>query len=119
MSATFAEAMFAPAVQQALHTQVYEALHRAIVSGALGPGQRVNEAEIARQMQISRAPVREAIRQLERDGLLVSLPRRGTIVATLAPTDVEEIFTLRADLEARAMVRALDRLTRDDLANLE
>src|SRR3954452_3545419 len=111
MSATFAEAMFAPAVQQALHTQVYEALRRAVVSGSLGPGQRVNEAEVARQMQISRAPVREAIRQLERDGLLVSVPRRGTIVASLSSSDVEETFTLRADLEARAIGRAVGRLT--------
>jgi DNA-binding GntR family transcriptional regulator len=119
MSATFADALFAPAVQQALHLQVYEALRRAIVRGALGPGQRVNEAEIARQMQISRAPVREAIRQLERDGLLASVPRRGTTVATLAPADVEEMFTLRADLEARATVRAVSRLDQDDLASLE
>lgn len=119
MSASMADVIFAPAVQQALHTQVYEALRQAITSGALGPGQRVNEAEIARQMQISRAPVREAIRQLERDGLLVSVPRRGTIVATLSASEIEELFTLRADLEARAVARAADRLSADDLLNLE
>jgi DNA-binding GntR family transcriptional regulator len=119
MSATFAEAVFAPAVQQALHTQVYDALRRAIGSGSLGPGQRVNEAEIARQMQISRAPVREAIRQLERDGLLMGVPRRGTVVASLCSSEIEELFTLRADLEARAVVRAVGRLSADDLSSLE
>lgn len=111
--------LFAPPVQRALRNDVYEALRRAVVSGALKPGQRLNEAEIARQMQISRAPIREAIRQLEQEGLLASVPRRGTFVVSLSTDDVEEVYTLRADLEARAVRRALSRLTADDLATLE
>ena len=104
-------ALFAPAVKRALHNEVYDALRQAVSSGALGRGQRVNEAEIARQMQISRAPVREAIRQLEHEGLLVSVPRRGTFVVALSRDDVEEAYTLRADLEARAVRRAAPRST--------
>ena len=89
------------------------------MTGQLPPGRRVNEAEIARQMRISRAPLREAIRQLEQEGLLVSIPRRGTAVVELSPADVEEVYTLRADLEARAIRRAIGRLTDADLARLE
>lgn len=119
MDALAAEAVFAPAVQQTLFSYVYDALRRAIVTGALQPGQRVNEAEIARQMRISRAPVREAIRLLEQAGLLVSTPRRGTIVVSLSAQDVEEVYTLRSDLEMRAIQRATSRLTEADLAELE
>src|SRR3954470_17922894 len=93
-----ADTVFAPAVQQTLFSQVYEVLRRAIVTGVLQPGQRVNEAEVARQMRISRGPVREAIRLLEQAGLLVSTPGRGTVVVTLSAEDVEEVYTLRADL---------------------
>jgi DNA-binding GntR family transcriptional regulator len=111
--------LFAPPVQRALRNDVYDALRQAVVSGVLSPGQRVNEAEIARQMQISRAPIREAIRQLEQEGLLESVPRRGTFVVVLSREDIEEVYTLRADLETRAVRRAITRLTPDDLATLE
>src|SRR5579883_2765506 len=102
---------FAPPPQRALRNDVYDALRRALVQGALKPGQRINEAEIARQMQISRAPIREALRQLEQEGLLVSRPRRGTFVVSLSRADVEEVYTLRADLECRAIRRAMEHLT--------
>lgn len=113
------ELLFAPASPRGLRAEVYDSLRRAIVAGTLRPGQRVVEAEIARQMGISRAPLREAIRQLEQEGLLVSNPRRGTTVVQLTRADVEEVYTLRADLEARAIRRAICRLTADDLAELE
>lgn len=112
------QALFAPPLQRALRNDVYDAMRQALVSGALQPGQRINEAEIARQMQISRAPIREAIRQLEQEGLLKSVPRRGTFVMTLSQDDVEEIYTLRSDIESRAVRCALPRLTPEDLATL-
>lgn len=113
------KALFVPPVQRALRNDVYDALRQALVTGVLRPGERINEAEIARQMQISRAPIREAIRQLEQDGLLESVPRRGTFVVTLSRDDVEEVYTLRADVEARAIRRALPRFCSDELATLE
>jgi DNA-binding GntR family transcriptional regulator len=119
MDALAADAVFAPAVQHTLFSHVYDALRRAIVTGVLQPGQRVNEAQVAREMRISRAPVREAIRLLEQAGLLVSVPRRGTVVVTLSAEDVEEVYTLRADLETRAIRRATSRLSEADLADLE
>jgi DNA-binding GntR family transcriptional regulator len=116
--ATGPRVAFAPPVQRALRNDVYDALRQALVSGALRPGERVNEAEIARQMQISRAPIREAIRQLEQEGLLESVPRRGTFVVALSRDDVEEVYTLRADVEARAIRRAIPRLSPGDLETL-
>ncbi len=106
-----AQQVFAPPIQRALRSEVYDAIRRAVVTNVLKPGERVNEAEIARQMQISRAPIREALRQLEQEGLLVSRPRRGTFVVSLSRTDVEEVYTLRADLECRAIRRAMEHLT--------
>jgi len=113
------ETLFSPPTQRALRSEVYDALRQAIVTGALKSGQRVNEAEIARQMRISRAPIREAIRLLEQEGLLVNVPRRGTFVMTLSADDVEEVYTLRADVESRAIRRALSRLTTEHLATLD
>lgn len=111
--------IFTPPVQRALRSEVYDALRQAIISGALKSGERVNEAEIARQMQISRAPIREAIRLLEQEGLLVSAPRRGAFVMALSRDDVEEVYTLRATIEERAIRQALPKLTPNDLAKLE
>lgn len=119
MQALAADSVFAPAVQETLFSHVYDALRQAIVTGVLQPGQRVNEAAVARQMCISRGPVREAIRRLEQAGLLVSIPRRGTVVVSLSPEDVEEVYTLRADLETRAIGRATSRLSEADLAELQ
>lgn len=110
---------FSPQVQHVLRTDVYDAIRKAVIAGLLKPGERVNEAEIARQMQISRAPIREAIRQLEQEGLLVTTPYRGTFVMTLSRDDVEEVYTLRADIEMRAVRRALQQLASDDFATLE
>jgi DNA-binding GntR family transcriptional regulator len=113
------EAVFAPVVHQTLFARVYDALPRAIVTGALQPGQRINKAEIARQMRISRGAVRQAIRLPEQAGLLVSPLRRGTVVVTLLADDVEEVYTFPADLETRAIRRATSRLSEADLAELE
>jgi len=113
------DVIFTPPIQRVLRSDAYDAIRQAVVGGAIKPGERINEAEVSRQMRISRAPIREAIRQLEQDGLLVSVPHRGTFVVTLSRDDVEEIYSLRADIESRAVHRALPRLTAEQLAALE
>jgi DNA-binding GntR family transcriptional regulator len=114
-----ANVVFSPPVQRTLRNDVYEAIRRALISGELKPGERINEAEISRQMQISRAPIREAIRQLEQEGLLVNLPRRGTFVVSLTRADVEEVYTLRADIERRAVEQAIHHLNEAQYDTLE
>jgi DNA-binding GntR family transcriptional regulator len=101
-----------------LYEDAYEALRDAILEGRLAPGERVVEAEIARQMAISRAPIREAIRKLERDGLVEYQSRRGTIVARLSRDDVRDAYHLRAHLEVYAARLAVERVTNEDLDNL-
>ncbi|HLW28233.1 MAG TPA: GntR family transcriptional regulator [Kiloniellales bacterium] len=89
--------------------QVAEELTRAIVGGRLLPGQRLGEAEIARQMGISRAPVREAARLLEQRGLLVSHPNRGFSVRRPTLEEVDELYGLRLCIERYAAEEMLKR----------
>jgi DNA-binding GntR family transcriptional regulator len=96
--------------------QVARLLTQAIVQGRLPPGARVVEAGIARELKVSRAPVREAARLLERQGLLVASPRRGFSVRKFAPDDIDEIYDLRLCVERHAAVLAARNLkpeTRD------
>lgn len=85
-----------------LRHDAYDALRQAILLGHLRPGERMVEAEIARQMGISRGPIREAVRQLEQDGLVEYRPRRGVIVAELTRERVLDAYTVRAHLESLA-----------------
>ena len=67
-------------------------LQQAILSGRIAPGERIVEAELARQMGVSRAPVREAARRLESLGLLISRPRHGFAVRTVSPKQVNDLY---------------------------
>lgn len=80
-----------------------ETLRRMILRGDLGPGARVVENQLTHELGISRPPLREALRLLEREGLIVSQPRRGAIVTPLTLHDVYEIFTMRRELEMLAV----------------
>lgn len=84
-----------------------EALRKMIIGGDLMPGDRVVENQLTKQLGISRPPLREALRVLGREGLLLQQPRRGTIVAPLTLHDVYEIFTLRWEYERLAMRLAI------------
>jgi DNA-binding GntR family transcriptional regulator len=102
-----------------LRDEVVVAVENAVLIGTVAPGQRLVEAEIARQMGISKAPVREALRELERLGLVISFPRRGTFVAELTPTVASEAYSLRAVIESYAARLAVSRHTEHDLELLE
>lgn len=80
-----------------------DAIRRQILSGELGPGERLLEERLTAELGISRPPLREALRMLEQEGLIVSVPRRGSTVATLTDQDVFEILTLRSALERLAV----------------
>lgn len=89
-------------VSAPVRQQVIKALYDAITTGALKPGQRLVEKDLCELMGVSRPPVREALRQLESEGLVVSLPKRGPIVARLSSEDVTHIYQVRGALEALA-----------------
>ena len=92
-----------------------DVLRAAIISGRLVPGDRLKEAELSEQLGISRAPVREALRQLEHEGLVVSLPYRATEVLGISQEEIEEVLVpIRLTLETFAFRRALPLLSGDD-----
>lgn len=80
-----------------------EAIRKQILSGALGPGDRLIEERLTEELGISRPPLREALRILSQEGLIETRPRQGSIVATLTDQDVFEILTLRSALEKLAV----------------
>lgn len=92
---------------RALSRRIVDQLKRVIIAGELRPGDRVLETELAEQLGVSRGPVREAFRQLEQEGLLVSYPHRGTFVATVPEDEIEEVYALRAHLEGYAARRVV------------
>ena len=93
-------------------------LTRAIVEGRLAPGARVFEAEIARRMGVSRAPVREAARRLERQGVLVARPRHGFAVRTISVQEIDDLFEVRISLELTAIALACRKADAAGLARL-
>lgn len=110
-----------------LQTQVYQAILEGIISLRLAPGTRLVENRLALQLGVSRLPVREALRQLEREQLVVVNPRRGASVASLTARDADEVYTLRITLEPLAArlaaenaggeaIRAMERTLADQAA---
>jgi len=101
-----------------LSDQVRNILLEALTSGMLRPGDRINEAELARALGISRNPIREAVSGLARQGFLVSAPRRGHFLRQFKPQDVNDVFSFRICVESFAMRQALPRMSRKDNQHL-
>lgn len=99
---------------------VVKAIRDAIVTGRLLPGERLVEREISARMNASRGPVREALQQLEHEGLVISYPYRGTQVAEISAAEVEQVLVpVRLIIERYAVDRALPRLTEQDFTALD
>jgi DNA-binding GntR family transcriptional regulator len=111
----------ASAVQRRRTTQelVFEFLRDAILSGRLRGGSRLVQDRIAVELNVSRVPVREALLQLESEGLIRMEAHRGASVVFLSPEEIEEIFELRTVLAAAAARRAVPKLTDDQLERLD
>ncbi len=93
-------------------------LRQAIINGDLRPGDRLVEPLIAQQLHVSRTPVREAIFQLESEGLVRRVPYRGAVVAKISSRDVEEIYAVKSVLEGLAARLACERVTADQVEHL-
>ncbi|SHM20176.1 transcriptional regulator, GntR family [Caldanaerovirga acetigignens] len=98
---------------------VFEVLRQAIISGDLKPGERLMEVQLAEEMGVSRTPVREAIRKLELEGLVVMIPRKGAYVAGLSLKDAADVFEIRQALEGLAAALAAERITEEEIESLE
>lgn len=105
--------------RESLREAVITAIEDALLSGELRPGERLIEATLAQQAGISRGPVREAVRQLAGEGVLVTYPSHGTFVTRWTPQAVEEAYSLRAVLERLAIERATARISSGDVAQLQ
>jgi DNA-binding GntR family transcriptional regulator len=102
-----------------LQEKVYDHLKQAILAGEIQPGQRLLETRLAKSLGVSRIPVREAIRKLEREGLIVAFPRRGVYASSLSARDVDEVYTVRAVLEGLAARLAAEHRTEEQLGRLD
>jgi DNA-binding GntR family transcriptional regulator len=102
-----------------LREVVFDAVREAIIDGVLRPGERLMESQLAEQLGVSRTPVREAIRKLELEGFVVMIPRKGAYVAGISLKDIADVFEVRAALEALATVLAAERITEEELEELE
>lgn len=100
-------------------TAAAEAIRAAILDGEVGPGDRLKEKEIARQLGISSTPVREALQALDAEGLIELVPNRGAVVRTYDAAQLEELYRLRALLEGHAAREAAGRITDSQLAELD
>src|SRR5438874_1330418 len=107
------------AERRALREEVRDALIGAIVGGDFPPGERIVESRIARHLGVSQTTVREALREIEQLGLVVSSLNRGVVVRPLTRRAVLEMYEMRALLEGYAARRAVERVTDADLAELE
>lgn len=108
-----------PLRRQRLADRTADLLRDRILSGDFAGGERLVEARIAEQLQISRGPVREALKQLGAEGLVREEPRRGAFVVSMARADVREVYDLRAALEARAARAIIEQGDRAILNRLE
>ena len=99
--------------------EAYIYIKDAILDNKFPQGTPLREVDIATSLKMSRSPVREALRDLESEGIVVSYPGRGTFVSTLTPYDVEEIYDLRAMLEEYALKKSFSRITPEDLDEVE
>ena len=96
----------------------YEVLKRAIITGEIPAGERIVETDYAERLHISRTPLREALRKLERDGLVEYVLRRGVVVRAFTIADVDEIYTIRNALEMLTLPAVVKNVKDQDIAQL-
>jgi DNA-binding GntR family transcriptional regulator len=102
-----------------LRDVVFQTLRQAILKGELQPGERLMEIKLSQMLGVSRTPIREAIRKLELEGLVVMVPRKGAAVANITEKDTKDVLEVRRTLEMFAVEVVCDRITPEQLEQLE
>lgn len=102
-----------------LRELVLEAIREAIKSGVLKPRERLMEIQLAEELGVSRTPIREALRKLELEGFIVMVPRKGAYVADISFKDIADVFEIRTALEGLAAGLAAERITDEELEDME
>ena len=102
-----------------LRDVVFNTLRQAILKGELEPGERLMEIQLAERLGVSRTPIREAIRKLELEGLVLMIPRKGAEVAKISEKSLRDVLELRRSLEELAIELACQRMTEEEIDELE
>lgn len=102
-----------------LRDVVFNTMRQAILKGELEPGERLMEIQLAERLGVSRTPIREAIRKLELEGLVLMIPRKGAEVAEISEKSLREVLEVRRSLEELAIELACQRITPEELTALE
>lgn len=105
--------------KETLRTNIKDYIQKQIAAGVYRPGDRIVETQLAREMNVSQAPVREAILEMVALGMLEERPYSGHFVRALGPKEIEDIYQTRAVVEEYAAQRAADRATEDQLAEMK
>ncbi|GHA84242.1 MULTISPECIES: GntR family transcriptional regulator [Streptomyces] len=104
--------------RRSLRDHAYETLRRRIIEVELRPGERLVERDLATELRVSRIPLREALRLLAAEGLVLLVPHRGALVAPFTPSDVRDLFDVRESLESLAARLAAERADEEGLRRL-
>jgi len=102
-----------------LRDVVFKTLRQAILTGELKPGERLMEIHLANKLGVSRTPIREAIRKLELEGLVIMIPRRGAEVAQITEKSMNDVLEVRRALDALCVELACERITEEELEELK
>lgn len=102
-----------------LRDVVFNTLRQAILTGELKPGERLMEIHLANRLGVSRTPIREAIRKLELEGLVIMIPRRGAEVAQITEKSLKDVLEVRRHLDALCAELACDRISEEEIERLK
>jgi DNA-binding GntR family transcriptional regulator len=105
--------------RRTLAAQVQERIREAILKQTLKPGVRIDQVKLAEEMQVSMAPIREALKGLEAEGLVTIQPRRGAFVTEVSISDMDELYFTRRLIEGEAIFHAIPRMTERDFDDLQ
>ena len=102
-----------------LRDVVFQTLRQAILKGELEPGERLMEIQLANKLGVSRTPIREAIRKLELEGLVLMIPRKGAEVAEITEKSLRDVLEVRSSLEDLAVELACERISEEQIGELK
>lgn len=102
-----------------LTSKIFNIIRDDILNGKYSEGEKLVEAKLAEELGVSRTPVREALKQLELDGMVENIPNRGVIVKGITKQDIQDIFTIRTAIEGIAAAWAVERITEEELQDLK
>ena len=102
-----------------LRDVVFNTLRQAILRGEMEPGERLMEIQLAQKLGVSRTPIREAIRKLELEGLVIMIPRKGAEVAHITEKDMKDVLEVRSTLEELVVELAIKNVTDEKIEELK